>query len=289
MPYNLIWLVKSIQVRNICIILFLISSCGLKAQLSKKNSLISQIKHLRNQNPNNLQNTAYVDLLNELSNLYRYRKADSIKMLSDEALVISSNINYRKGKALALLRRGDYYSDTNQEIKAFEVYNEAKELTLLLNFPELNVQVLKSIAYQEFLSQNLNNAVLTYYEAIDLASKNNLYELEARLRHNLGYSYYSYKLFDEAHTEYVVADSLWDKVGGDNHFKAMTISNIALNAIDKGDLDLGNAYNEKSIDILKKRNEPLWLSRAFRVKARYFVKKRNSKKLEIGLENLKVC
>ena len=249
----------------------------LTAQKEAKDSLELQIQILRNKEPQNLQNKIYVDLLNELAKHYRFRHADSIKLLSDEALFLSTKIDYRKGKALALLRNGDYYSDTGLEEKAFELYKESEKLAFALDFPKLKVQVLKSLAFQEFLSQNLNNAVLTFYEAIDIASQNNLIALEARLRHNLGYSYYTYKLFDEAQSEYLVADSLWDRVNGVNHFKAITISNIALNAIDKGDLDFGYTYNETSISMLQKRNEPLWLSRAFRVKARYFFYKRNFK------------
>jgi signal transduction histidine kinase len=249
----------------------------LTAQKEAKDSLELQIQILRNREPQNLQNKIYVDLLNELAKHYRFRHADSIKLLSDEALFLSTKIGYKKGKALALVRIGDYYSDIGHEEKAFENYNESKEIAFSLDFPKLKAQVLKSLAFQEFLSQNLNNAVLTFYEAIDIASQNNLIALEARLRHTLGYSYYTYKLFDEAQLEYLIADSLWNRVPGVNHFKAITISNIALNAMDKGDLDFGNTYNEISIDLLNKGNEPLWLSRAFRVKARYFFYKKKFK------------
>lgn len=243
------------------------------AQKNSKDSLLFQIKKIRKNTPENFQTKAYVDLLNELAKKFRYRNADSIKLLSDEALSISSKINYEIGEAYALVRRGDYYSDTGAEHKAFEVYMKSKKLAYAIELPVLKVEVLKSLATQEFLSQNLNNSVLTFYEAIDLASKNDLYELEARLRHNLGYCYYNYKLYNEAQIEYLVADSLWDRLGGIKHLKAMTISNIALNAIDKGDLEFGDTYIKKSIDLFSEKNEHLWLSRTFRVKARYHLKR----------------
>lgn len=260
-------------------ILFFSISIG-SAQINSKDSLLFQIKKIRENTSENTQTKAYVDLLNELAKKFRYRNADSIKLLSDEAFLIASKINYPIGKAFALLRRGDYYSDTGMEKKAYEVYKESKSLAYSSNYSTLKVEVLKSLAFQDFISQNLNNSVLTYYEAIDLASKNNLYELEARLRHNLGYGYSNYKLYDEALIEYLVADSLWNRVKVDSHLKAMTLSNIALNAIKKGDLEFGDHYNERSINLLIKKDEHLWLSRAYRVKARYHLKLNNYKKAE---------
>ena len=262
----------NVVITNIFILMFGFFINPVTAQNKSKDSILLQIQILRNKEPQNLQNQVYIDLLNELSKHYRYRNADSIKLLSDEAFLLSTKIKYQKGKALALLRRGDYYSDSGEEQKAFDIYYESKKLAFELDFPKLKVQVLKSLATQEYVSQNLNNSVLTFYEAIDIASKNNLYELEARLRHNLGYCYSNYKLYDEAQIEYLVADSLWDGLGGIDHLKAMTITNIALNAIDKGDLKLGHSYNAMSIALLNETKDPLWLSRAFRVQARYHLK-----------------
>ncbi|MFK7811069.1 MAG: hypothetical protein AB8B59_01160 [Maribacter sp.] len=247
------------------------------AQNKIKDSLIDQIQRYRSEGEQSVQSKNFVDLLNKLAKNYRFRHADSIKMLSDEAYLIASKINYPKGKAFALLGKGDFHSDSGLEQKAYKLYEESKELAFSLNFPELKVDVLKSLAFQDYISQNLYQAVLRYYEAIDLASKNNLYELEARLRHNLGYCYSNNKLYDEAQIEYLIADSLWNKVKPSNHLKAMTISNIALNSIDKGDLEFGNRYNNKSINLLEGKGDKLWLSRAFRVKARYFLNKQEFK------------
>ena len=54
----------------------------LTAQKEAKDSLELQIQILRNKEPQNLQNKIYVDLLNELAKHYRFRHADSIKLLS---------------------------------------------------------------------------------------------------------------------------------------------------------------------------------------------------------------
>jgi len=261
--------------------LLLFSAKYLPAQKTSKDTLLIEIYNQRNLGLQNIQTEAYVDLINELAKHYRYRNADSLRILSAEAYKISTNIKYQKGKVYALLRKGDFYTDTGLEVKSFEVYNEAKDLAFQLNFPKLQVEVLKSLATQEYMSQNLSQAVLISYQAIELARKNKLYELEARLRHNLGYTYSNYKLYEEAQIEYIITDSLWGKVMGDSHLQGMTLSNIALNAIISGDLDTGRMYSDRSYELLKKSKEPLWLSRALRIKARYHLK---NEEYQIALE-----
>lgn len=247
------------------------------AQGETKENLLLEINAIRNNTSKSKQSENYVDLLNELAKKYRYRWADSIKILSDEAFLISSKINYQRGKAYALLRKGDYYSDTGKEQKAFDAYQEVKTLSYSLEYPKLRVEILKSIATHEQMSENLNSAVLTSYEAIEIASNNKLYELEARLRHNLGYAYSKYKLFDEAQIEYLIADSLWNQLENTSLLKAMTTSNIGLNSIEKGDLAMGERYLNQSLGLIERENQPLWLSRNYRTKSRLYSKKNQFK------------
>ncbi len=260
-----------------CIHFFLLGLL-LNAQDSSKDSLIQQIQTIRNKGEQEIKSNTYVDLLTELAVKYRYRNADSILLLADEALKLSNKINYTDGKAFSLLRKADYYSDTGKEEKANELYKRSKKLAAASHNPILRVEILKSIATHEFVSQNLENTVKASYEGIEIASDNKLFELESKLRHNLGYCYSSYKLYDEALVEYLIADSLWTLAKGNSYQRATTLSNIALNAIEKGDLNLGKSYSEESIAILEQQNEPLWLSRVYRTKCRYYIKKQNYEK-----------
>ena len=160
-------------------ILFLGNSM-LNAQQFSKDSLLLQINAIRDKGGEGTQNIAYVDLLNELATKYRFRNADSLKILADEALELSTKISYDQGKAYAILRRGDYNSDIGLELDAFAEYKKSKKLAFSLNYPRLKVEVLKSIATQNLLSQNLEEAILNFYAAIEMASQQNFNELEAR-------------------------------------------------------------------------------------------------------------
>lgn len=247
--------------------ILLFNNSILNAQRQSSDSLLLQIETLRNKG---VQSKAYVDGLNELAARYIFRTTDSVKLFAEESLKISENINYESGYALATLRMGDFYSNSGMELKAFENYSKALTLASKLNKPEITVQVLKSRAFREFLSLRLNEAVLTYYKAIDIAKTNKLQEYEAALRHNLAYLYFKFELYDVAHTEYLIADSLWVLVK-DNFKKAVTNSNMALNAIRNDDISTVEKYMNESIRIIEKQKmQPMWLSRAYRVKGKYY-------------------
>lgn len=209
-------------------------------------------------------NEAYIDDLVALARLYRFRRPDSLKMLAIKALEKSDSLKYQKGRALSILRLGDYYSDVDEPELAFKKYEEAKIIALGNKEFAVQVEVLKSQALQYVFNGNGKEAVTRYYEAITLAREKNLFEAEGTLRHNLGYLYWSNELYDEAEKEYLIADSLWSVIN-DKNMQASTISNLALNALDKKDYSQAKKYAHLSIRSLKDKGKPLWSSRAYRV------------------------
>ncbi len=263
---------NAVFANSIAIILFVFFTCSLKAQNKSNDSLLLQVETLRSKGGKSIQSKAYVDALIELAARYRFRTTDSIKLFAEESLKVSKNINYEAGYALATLRMGDFYSNSGMELLAFENYSKALSLATKLNKPEITVQILKSRAFQEFLSLRLNEAVLTYYKAIDIARTHNLKAYEAALRHNLGYLYFKFELYDVAHTEYLVADSLWVLVK-DDFKKSLTNSNMALNAIQNDEICIVEEYMDESIRIIEQQEtQPMWLSRSYRLKGKYYFK-----------------
>lgn len=236
------------------------------AQLKQKDSLLRKI--IKHELDNDLSQE-YIDDLVLLSYEYRYKKPDSLKLFALRALKNSKDIEYDKGEAGALLRLGDYYSDIGELNVAVEYFEKAKEIAEKENYFSLQVDIFKSKASQELFSGKYREAVLSYYQGITLAQEKNLFEQEGLLRHNLGFFYWSNGLYDDAEKEYLIADSLWVLLGDQRH-KAATMSNIALNAIDKKDYELAKRYADMSLAIFKK-NQPLWYSRAQRVQSRWYL------------------
>lgn len=253
-----------------CILVALIfSSSSIFPQKTKKDSLLAIVKSLATSDKR--ETTIHVDALNALASAYKFRNPDSIKLLAEKALKLSKKLSYQKGVVTATLRYGDYFSDIGDEEQAYSYYYVAKKAAFEQNISDLKVDVLKSLALHHYLSDNLEEFIYASYEAIEIAKTNKFKDKEARLRHNLGFVYSSNGLFEEAKIEYFITDSLWN-VLGDSYAQATTKSNLALNALHRKEYQSVNNYNEESIALLKKINDPLWLSRAYRVKSRYFLK-----------------
>ena len=243
----------------------------LQAQdIYQKDSLLKELHSLKYKTPTQKESIEYVNLLNELSALYRFRDPDSLNIISKIALDISEKIGYEKGMVVSKIRQGDYFSDTAKPKTAEKIYEELKTLPFVNSHPEIMIDVLKSCSYNHFFRDKLKEGIDHTYRAIVIAKENKFYKMEARLRHNLGYFYWSRELFEEAQQEYMVADSLWN-VTGDTIDLALTKSNIALNSLGLNKLEKAEKYINQSIDVISKGSNSLWLSRNYRVKSSYFI------------------
>jgi signal transduction histidine kinase len=261
---------------------FLFSFFNLNSQITQKDSLTKKIKDFVKL-PNNEKHTKeYVDLLTELSRLHRFSNPDSLKILSAEALEISKKIAYMDGEILATIYQGDYFSDTGKSKEGQKTYEQAEEKLNKNYNPKLKVTLLNSISLNFLFREKLRDGFKTLYEAINIAKENSFIETEARLRHNLGFIYWTNQLYDEAESEYMVADSLW-RSSGNTVFLALTESNIALNSLDNGNLEQSKVYLDKSISTLVKTDDILWLSRTYRVKAEYFIARKDYKRASLWI------
>lgn len=257
-------------IRIVLISSLFLSHIELSAQNSNKDSLLSKFKVFKNLPKQEKNTKENINLLNELSAYYRFRNPDSLNMLSKYAFELSKELKYGEGVIIATIRQGDYYSDIGKVDEAQKFYNSAGKLLAQDKNPGLELNLLKSLSLNFFFNGNLKEGFDASYKAITIAKENSLIKDEATLRHNLGYIYWSNKLYDEAEIEYLIADSLWS-VQGKEIDLALTKSNIALNALDKGNLEIAKIYLKQSIDVLSKTDNILWLSRTYRVKSRYFI------------------
>ena len=235
---------------------------------SEKDSLLIQIRKLEAGSDADLN--TLVDCYNALARKYRFRKPDSLKYYAEKAIALSGKIHYTDGNILGNTRLGDYHSDIGGNEEAMALYEQAQQQIEGSSNASLKVQVLKSLAFQLFSDLNLKKAITVFYEVIDVARANGLVEEEARLRHNLGFLYSQSMLFEEANEEYGVADSLWMVVGTDD-LEAITKSNMALNHVRLQNYETARQYGFASVEKLKKRQDPLWLSRCYRVISRYYL------------------
>lgn len=256
-------------IKNSFLLVLILISLNLISQTKERDSLLTKVSKYESEKD---FSEKYIDDLVLLSYQFRYKRPDSLKLYATKALRNSKLLDYKKGEASALLRLGDYYSDIGKLNVAVEYFEKAKKIAKSENDFALLVDTYKSEALQQVFSGKSREAVMTYYQGITLAKDHELFEQEGLLRHNLGFFYWLNKLYDDAEKEYLIADSLWILIKDKNH-KAATMSNIALNAIDKKDFELAKRYSDMCVATFKE-DQPLWFSRAQRVQSRWYLEQR---------------
>ena len=210
----------------------------------------------------------HIDHLNEIAISFRFKDADSIAFYAERALKENSANEYREGYITSEIYYAFHLTEKGNYSEAVSRYEKIKEKIKELGNPLLSVTLLQYWCLHDLYAGEIKELIKHNYESISICRKHSLVEEEAKLRHNLGYTYYKYGLYDKAHTEYLTADSLW-QVAGQVENAAYTQSNIALNALEQGNIPNFRIYRDRSIAILEPAKDPLWSSRAYRVAGRY--------------------
>ena len=238
-----------------------------------------QLLHEHQKGTSVLSHRDHIDLLNRLAIYHRFKHADSIKVYVDLALKTNSDRSYEKGYIDSHTYLAYYHTEKGNYEQALRLFKKTRKLAEKSSKPELLVTVLRYWGLYDMYTGSQKDLIKHNYENIKLCRENGLTEDEAALRHNLGFTYSRYGMYECAHKEYVIADSLW-KIVGQEHNAAYTRSNIALNALNQGDMNTFHQYNNSSLRELDGELDPLWTSRACRVYAQYYLK---TKKLDSAL------
>jgi signal transduction histidine kinase len=263
---------------SICTFLAAILSFGFVSLTQAKNNRSladphqQNLKKLREYDQGNLtlNHQNYIDLLNEIAIHYRFKNADSIEYYAQRALRDNIRQTYMKGYVTSEIYLAFHFTEEGDYPEALKRYQRIKEEARELGDPNLLVTLLGYWSLHDMYSGAQKELIKHNYESIAICRKNGFLEEEAKLRHNLGYTYYKYGLHDKAHTEYLKADSLWQEAGRMEN-AAYTQSNIALNALEQGNLENFRVYRNRSIALLEPAKDPLWSSRAYRVAGRYYL------------------
>ncbi|RNC90223.1 MAG: hypothetical protein ED555_12470 [Allomuricauda sp.] len=248
------------------VIAFLLPTDFHAQQNSEKDSLLSV--YYDTNSYGQLSNNKKIDLLNELANVYRFRNPDSIKFFVDKSLELNENKVYKGGYMETLIRYGDYYSDSGFNTRAKKKYDQADSLSKTIQDPKRDVFLLKSLALHNMFVGDLREMIGSTYEAIKICQEEQFSKQEALLRHNLGWLYSNNKLYNEARTEFIIADSIFGMLG-DASRRASTRSNMSYNALQTKDFDAYKKYAEDLKSYFKNHGETLWYSRACRITSLY--------------------
>lgn len=210
---------------------------------------IKMSKSLPDFNPKNIQ---YINLLNKLSTKLKHYKTDTMGILSKEALTLSRDMNYNKGKNDALANLAIYELIDGDFEKSLSYNREILTNIDTDKNPELAAGIYNIMGQTYFSLDNYPESYKHFYQSLLLAEKANSIDLVVKINSNLGTLFSLLEDYDEAAKYYEVAIDNMDE--DDNSvYKAGVQCNLGYLYMKKKDSTKAITFLRKSLPTLEKQ------------------------------------
>ena len=246
------------------------------AQSEHGKRIKDSIQLLENKPNFSKQDTAYIDLLNELGRVMRFYDADSLYLLAKQTQKYSKLANYKRGESFSFLRLGDFYSDLGENDKAINYYTKGLVLAQQVNDDHLALRIMNNLAGENAYKGDYAKALSGYLDGIALAEKVDNKNMLSIMNENIAGLYTSQKDFEQALSYFKKVKKINDEIG-DEVYQAETMSNLASLYADMGKLDYAMYNVNRSIAIFEKRGILDWLAYAYEIKGKVYLKEENLK------------
>ncbi|AKA36165.1 tetratricopeptide repeat-containing sensor histidine kinase [Flagellimonas lutaonensis] len=269
----------SFNIGGLTLLLFLIAGSPFNkvhAQKSVRDSLLHEVESLNISKQSSKKDTTYINLVNSLASRYRYYKSDSLLLLSKKALKLSEEKNYVKGKIIALLSMGAYYSDQGNCKKAIAHIKNALEVAKSNKNNELTIKAQNNLAGEYAYMGDNAKALNLYLLTIELAEKEEDLAMLSILNENIANLYAAQNDYDSALEFYEKVKDLNEQVGKPIP-SAETMSNVASVYADIEKFDYAMFNINQSISIFEKHEILDWLAYAYEVKGKIYLKQKKYK------------
>ncbi|MFO7655524.1 MAG: tetratricopeptide repeat protein [Bacteroidales bacterium] len=178
------------------IIVFFVWICFLQANtLNAQSNAVDSIQQLLQ---NEKQDTTRVRLLNELSWFYFLHKPDTALILSQQALALSSQIDFVEGEASSLDKIGSVFTYTGNYSKALEFHLEALKIAESVNDEKIMSSALANIGNDYSSMENYRQAAEYYLKGLAIARRINYDRGILVCLGNLGNAYEKLDILDSA-------------------------------------------------------------------------------------------
>jgi len=268
--------------KEIIIILVIIS--GLVFPQNNYNSRIQDLEVKLSQ----VNGTTKVDVLNELS-FYSYRESTQKGIYySSQALSLAYSINYVKGQAIALDRRGFGYYIMNKMDSAKMLYQKAFPIIEKEQILKEKTSWLNNFGLICWREGEINKALDNYRNAQKLAIRINDSAEVARSLNYIGLVYWKWGDFSRALEYFSQALKIKDKLQDDFEI-ATSLNNIASTYNDLKEYQESLKYSNKALKIAEQINDKYGIGRALNLIGVSQYKLRNfSKAKEIQFRSLAI-
>ncbi len=254
-------------------LIFLLSFFQVNSQKIKQDSIKKEIELKLSQKNFTPNDTTYINLLNSLAYEIKYYNVDSVLILSNQSLQLSSEINYLDGKIKAHANLGDYYADAgylkkgrNHLKKAIEILNDQNTIN------KLYVDIKSKMSGLYLKENNFTKALNGYLECIELAKK-----IDYNIRISSSYEDIAYLFVHQK--DYVEAVKYYKKVieaakkEAEPGYYAGIFTNLAAVYVKMNDLENAKKNIDKSIQYFEKANKLDWLGYAYTIRGSIYLLK----------------
>ncbi|WP_421764704.1 tetratricopeptide repeat protein [Ekhidna sp.] len=232
--------------------------------------------------PSSMEIIDQVDTLNALGFGLIFTDPTESRAVFNEAIALSSSIEYKKGLAIALKNKAISYDIQGNSNQAIIHYQES--LTLLESLQDtLGISRLKNnlgIAFKNL--GDLETSRKFYNESIELKKIIGDLRGVAYGLNNVGELFQKEKSYETAleyfENAYAIVDSL-----GDDRGRSITLSNLAISYLELGDYDLAIANLQQSMEIDEDSKDLYSLSYSYILLAKAYL---NTSRISEGLKSL---
>jgi len=249
-----------------CLIIYITASYGQNSQLNNHHidSLRSELAKAND--------SARVDILNQIAYNFYYYNLDSIDDYARESMKLAESIHYVKGLSEAQRLLGISAKAQNREREAFDLLFKGLATAESIDYYQGIADNLNSIGIFFSYAEDYRRALVYYRRSLknQILAKNKL--REGLLYTNIGSLYLKQNLIDSAKLFFDRSMSIIDSIG-DERWLAMIYSQYGDLSIQMNDFPKAESLSEKALELSLKNGQKMHLRKSYQNLAEiYFLK-----------------
>jgi len=239
-----------------------------------------------------IADSSYMEKIDKLNicaeKIIRHTPVKSIE-LSDEALKLSMQIQYKKGAAKSLFIKGkaSYIFGNSEEAISFLM--DALQITQDENLKEYEADVLNVLGNVNLDILNYNSALDYYMKSLEIIHQVDYKNSECRVLNNVGEIYKDLKNYEEALNYYLQSLGICNLISDDN-VKCIVLQNIGEVYYYVNEFNTAKDFTERSLQLSRKVKDKMIEAACLHQLGKINLKQDNSEEsLSLFLRSLDIC
>lgn len=181
------------------------------AQTDSPTHIKNKLKALRSTEGFDEKTSAHIDVILELSNSLVFSKTDTIKILAEQTLRLSEDINYKKGEIASYINLANYELYFGSPDEALRLYETSIQSLLDKDLKGLSIKAHNGMAQAYFIKADYPVSYLNFQQALALAEELDDVEMIIKMGTNLGTMFSLLEDYDQALSYYQMAQDRFDQ------------------------------------------------------------------------------